>query len=87
MANGGGSGVAFSDKLVSLGWVVSVRGAIMLLLPLIILSIIILAVFGVIFGIDESGLQLYGEYIGLVVMLVYVAWVWLKTSSHIRQLR
>ncbi len=59
----------------------------MLLLPLFILSIIILAVFGAILGIDESGLQLYGEYIGLVAMLVYLAWVWLKTSSHIRQLR
>ena len=87
LANGGSSGVAFSDKLVSLSWVVSVRGAFMLLLPLLIASIVILAVMGVVLGIDESRVQLLGEYIGLVVMLVYLAWVWLKTSSHIRQLR
>jgi len=87
LANGGSSGVAFSDKLVSLGWVVSVRGALMLLLPLFIAGIVILAVMGVVLGIDESRFQLLGEYIGSVVYLVYLAWVWLKTSSHIRQLR
>jgi len=87
LANGGSSGVAFSDKLVSLGWVVSVRGAFMLFLPLFIAGIVILAVMDVVLGIDESRLQLLGEYIGYVVLLVYIAWAWLKTSSHIRQLR
>lgn len=87
LANGGSSGVAFSDKLVSLGWVTSVRGAFILLLPLLVASVVILVVFGVIFDINESGIQLLGEYLGMFVMLVYLAWAWLKTSSHIRQLR
>ena len=85
LANGGASGVAFSDKLVSLGWVTTVRGAFMLLLPLFVAIIIIVGVLGAALGVDESGIQLLAEYASSIVMLVYLAWVWLKTGSHIRQ--
>lgn len=86
LSNGGSSGVALSDKLVSLGWVTTVRGAVMLLLPLYVASIIFVGVIGAILGINESGIELLSEYVSYFVTLVYLAWVWLKTASHIRQL-
>jgi hypothetical protein len=87
LANGGSKGSAFSDKLVSLGWVVSVRSTLMLLLPMFTGSILLLGIIGGISGMSEAGLQLYGELLSLMVLLIYLAWVWLKISSHIRQLR
>ena len=57
----------------------------MLLLPLFVAIIIIIGVLGAALGVDESGIQLLAEYASSIVMLVYLAWVWLKTASHIRQ--
>ena len=87
LANGGSGRVAFSDKLISVGWVISVRGAFILLLLLLAGSTLLLGIVGGVLGIGEAGFEVYGELLGSVVMLIYLAWVWLKASSHTLQLR
>lgn len=87
LANGGSGGIAFSDKLVSLGWVVSVRGVFILFLPLLVGSGLVLCIISVIWGFTKDDTEMYADLLVSLVTLIYSLWVWLKTSSHIRQLR
>ena len=87
LANGANSGTRFLDKLVALGWVVSVRWSFMVLLPSLIAAFILMGIAGAALGIDEAKLQAYSELIAFIIMLVFTACLWLRIASHVRELR
>jgi hypothetical protein len=87
LANGGASGENFSDKFVSIYWVVGVRGFLFVFLPLVILGSIAAILAGMASGLSNEGVTGLVENFVLVEVLVFELWVWLRTAAHIRDVR
>ncbi|MCX5941093.1 MAG: hypothetical protein NTX18_08790 [Cyanobium sp. LacPavin_0818_WC50_MAG_67_9] len=87
LANGGASGEKWSDKFVSIYWVVSVRGFLIVFLPLLILGSIAATLFGMASGLSDEGVTGLVEDFVLIEVLVFELWVWLRTAAHIRDIR
>ena len=86
-ANGGADGIRFLDKLFAVGWVVGIRGIVLVLIPLFLISILALVVLTSLPGSSDAGLELLSESISMVIVLIYLAWAWLRIAFHLRQLR
>ena len=87
LANGGATGEKWSDKFVSIYWVVSVRGFLFVFLPLVILGSIAAILAGMASGLNNEGVSGLVEDFVLVEVLVFELWVWLRTAAHIRAVR
>ena len=87
LANGGASGEKWSDKFVSIYWVVSVRGFLIVFLPLFILGSIAATLVGMASGFSNEGVTGLVEDFVLIEVLVFELWVWLRTAAHIRDIR
>ena len=87
LANGGASGEKWSDKFVSIYWVVSVRGFLFVFLPLFILGSIGATLAGMASGLSNEGVTGLVEDFVLVEVLVFELWAWLRTAAHIRDIR
>ena len=87
LSNGGSSGHNFSDKLVSIGWVMALRGFLIILLPLGLVGSFMAGLYGEIAGLSDEGIDLLTTNYMLLVVLIYELWVWLRTASHIRDVR
>jgi hypothetical protein len=87
LANGGASGEKWSDKFVSIYWVMSVRGFLIIFLPLFILGSIAATLAGMASGLSNEGVTSLVEDFVLVEVLVFELWVWLRTAAHIRDIR
>lgn len=86
LANGGASGEKWSDKFVSIYWVMSVRGFLIVFLPLFILGSIAATLAGMASGLSNEGVTSLVEDFVLVEVLVFELWVWLRTAAHIRDI-
>ena len=87
LSNGGSSGHNFSDKLVSIGWVMALRGFLIILLPLGLVGSFMAGLYGELAGLSDEGIELLATNYMLLVVLIYELWVWLRTASHIRDVR
>ena len=87
LANGGASGEKWSDKFVSIYWVMSVRGFLIVFLPLFMLGSIAATLAGMASGLSNEGVTSLVEDFVLVEVLVFELWVWLRTAAHIRDIR
>jgi hypothetical protein len=87
LANGGASGEKWSDKFVSIYWVVSVRGFLIVFLPLFILGSIAATLVGMASCFSNEGVTGLIEDFVLIEVLVFELWVWLRTAAHIRDIR
>lgn len=87
LANGGASGEKWSDKFLSIGWVVSLRGLLFLLPPLVIVGSIAAALAGEATGLSNEAVTALVEDFVLVEILVFELWVWLRIAAHIRDVR
>ena len=87
LSNGGSSGQNFSDKLISIGWVMALRGFLIVLLPLGLIGLFIAILYGGLAGLSDEGIELLASSYMLFVVLIYELWVWLRTASHIRDVR
>mgnify|MGYP007063832070 CR=1 FL=1 len=87
LANGGASGVKFSDKIVSISWVMVVRGFLMVFVPLLIIGSIFATLAGLSLGFNDEELTAFVENSMIAEILVFELWVWLRTAVHIRDVR
>lgn len=87
LANGGASGAKFSDKFISIGWVVTVRGFLLIFLPLLLVGPLAIGIAGSIAGASEVDIINLAENAVLLEALIYLLWVWLRTAAHIRDVR
>ena len=87
LANGGASGEKWSDKFISIYWVMGVRGFLFVFLPLVIFGSIAATLAGMASGLSSEGVTTLVENFVLLEALVYELWVWLRTAAHIRDVR
>ena len=87
LSNDGSSGHNFSDKLISIGWVMALRGFLIVFLPLGLVGSFVAGLYGELAGLSDEGIELLAANYMLFVVLVYELWVWLRTASHIRDVR
>ena len=87
LSNGGSSGHNFSDKLVSIGWVMALRGFLIILLPLGLVGSFMAGLYGELAGLGDEEIDLLTTNYMLLVVVIYELWVWLRTASHIRDVR
>ena len=87
LSNGGSAGQNFSDKLVSISWVMAVRGFLFILLPLGLIGSFMAGLYGGLAGLSDEGVELLAANYMLFLVLIYELWVWLRIASHIRDIR
>ena len=87
LSNGGSSGQNFSDKLISIGWVMALRGFLIVFLPLGLVGSFVAGLYGELAGLSDEGIELLATNYMLFAVLIYELWVWLRTASHIRDVR
>ena len=87
MANGGESGVKFSDKLVSISWVMLIRGFLFVFLPLFIIGSMVANFVGISLGYNDEVSANLVENCVLGEALIFEIWVWLRIAAHIRDFR
>ena len=87
LSNGGSSGQNFSDKLVSIGWVMAVRGFLLIFLPLGLVGSFMAGLYGELAGLSDEGIEVLTANYMLLAVLIYELWIWLRTASHIRDVR
>ena len=85
LANGGAAGAKFSDKFISISWVMTVRGLLMIFIPLAIVGFVVATLAGFTLGLDGEGVDALVENTLLVPGIVFELWVWLRTAAHIRE--
>ena len=87
MANGGESGVKFSDKLVSISWVMLIRGFLFVFLPLFIIGSMVATFVGISLGYNDEVTAQLVENCVLGEALIFEIWVWLRIAAHIQDVR
>ena len=87
VANGGESGIKFSDKLVSISWVMLIRGFLFVFLPLFVIGSIVATFVGVSLGYSDAATSKLVENCVLGEVFVFEIWVWLRIAAHIRDVR
>ena len=87
VANGGESGVKFSDKLVSISWVMLIRGFLFVFLPLFVIGSIVATFVGASLGYSDAATSKLVENCVLGEAFVFQIWVWLRIAAHIRDVR
>lgn len=86
-ANGGVSGEKFSDRFVSISWVMLIRGFLFVFIPLFIVGTIVASVIGISLGYGDEGLIEIVENFVLGEAFLFELWVWFRTAAHLRDLR
>lgn len=87
LANGGASGVKFSDRYVSISWVMTVRGILFVFIPLQIIVSVIVSLVGVNSGFSQQSVQALLEKCSLFESIICELWIWSRTVAHIRDVR
>tara|TARA_B100001057_G_scaffold475733_1_gene542849 strand:- start:482 stop:994 length:513 start_codon:yes stop_codon:yes gene_type:complete len=87
IANGGESGVKFSDKLVSISWVMLIRGFLFVFLPLFVIGSMVATFVGIALGYSDGATANLVENCVLGEAFIFEIWVWLRIAAHIRDVR
>ena len=80
--NGGESGVKFSDKFISITWVMTLRGFLFVFVPLVVVGSLVIGFLGL---SDEATNQLIDNS-ALIDAFVFELWVWFRTAAHIKDI-
>jgi len=83
LANGGESGARFSDKFVSIAWVMTLRGFLFVFIPLIIIGSLIIGFL----GYEDEIINNLIDYSALIDAFIFELWVWFRIAAHIGDIR
>ena len=83
LANGGESGARFSDKFVSIAWVMTLRGFLFVFIPLIIIGSLIIGFL----GYEDEIVNNLIDHSALIDAFIFELWVWFRIAAHISDIR
>jgi hypothetical protein len=87
LANGANNGQSFSDKLISISWVISIRTLFFLTLPLGFLGGFFIAIFSYTYSLSKIQTDLIFDSYNIILSIAITLWVWDRISFHIRDLK
>ena len=87
LANGAAKGTCFIGRLLSIGWVLGLRGFIVLIASYPVLAVALALVVGDFQdGQASDGTAIY-EYLGYTCFAIYNIWCYFRLSCHLKDLR
>lgn len=87
LANGAAKGKCYVGKLLSIGWVLGIRGFIILMASYLVLATALALFLGDFQDSQTSSHAALYEYLGYFCFAIYNIWYYLRLSFHLKDLR